>query len=280
DADVIPHETWLREIVEPLSDSRFMVSTGHRWYIPQNDNLGSLVRYLWNTAALVQLFFARMPWGGSRALRRTLFLDGRLSEYWRKAISDDMSLSNCVRDNNGITTFVPTLLMPNRETCSLKLFHSWVQRQLLCAKLYNPMWSIVIIQAFALVLPIAIAALLLLVGLFDQKYLVVCLNFASIMLYWIGVFFTIPIIEFVVNRKLRNKGELTPQRSIKSTFKLLVAVPLTQFVYVKALVSLYFLSKVQWRGVWYEVKKNKVIEMVEYKPFLDTEQKSYDLDSI
>ncbi|MDR0704344.1 MAG: glycosyltransferase family 2 protein, partial [Planctomycetaceae bacterium] len=52
DADTNPHPDWLRQLVEPLSDSRFAAATGQRWYIPVTSNPGSLVRYLWNAAAV------------------------------------------------------------------------------------------------------------------------------------------------------------------------------------------------------------------------------------
>jgi cellulose synthase/poly-beta-1,6-N-acetylglucosamine synthase-like glycosyltransferase len=60
DADAVPHRWWLRDLVAPLSDPRVGVATGNRWYMPEHANWGSLVRYLWNVGAVVQVWFNEM----------------------------------------------------------------------------------------------------------------------------------------------------------------------------------------------------------------------------
>src|SRR4029077_13226662 len=57
DADTIPHRTWLRELVAPLAAERVGAATGNRWYMPKEISWGSLVRYTWNSAAVVQMYF-------------------------------------------------------------------------------------------------------------------------------------------------------------------------------------------------------------------------------
>src|SRR5689334_19360483 len=36
DGDVLAHQTWLRELVEPLADPKVGASTGNRWYLPSD----------------------------------------------------------------------------------------------------------------------------------------------------------------------------------------------------------------------------------------------------
>ncbi|HBL44173.1 MAG TPA: glycosyl transferase, partial [Planctomycetaceae bacterium] len=35
DADVVPHRTWLRDLVQPLQDESVGVASGIRWYAPR-----------------------------------------------------------------------------------------------------------------------------------------------------------------------------------------------------------------------------------------------------
>jgi cellulose synthase/poly-beta-1,6-N-acetylglucosamine synthase-like glycosyltransferase len=61
DADVIAHPNWLRELVAPLMDERIGATTGNRWYMPQIGQWGSLVRYLWNTVAVIFMCIHQAP---------------------------------------------------------------------------------------------------------------------------------------------------------------------------------------------------------------------------
>ena len=69
DSDTIPHAAWLRELAAPLADPRVGVSSGNRWYMPAAATAGSLVRYLWNVAAVVQMYWYDIGWGGSLAIQ-------------------------------------------------------------------------------------------------------------------------------------------------------------------------------------------------------------------
>src|SRR5579862_9174839 len=65
DADVIPYATWLRDLVRPFHDARVGATMGLRWYLPETANWGSLVRSLWNAAAVSQMYAFHMTWAGS-----------------------------------------------------------------------------------------------------------------------------------------------------------------------------------------------------------------------
>jgi cellulose synthase/poly-beta-1,6-N-acetylglucosamine synthase-like glycosyltransferase len=52
DADVCPHPEWLADLVAPFADPVVGATTGLRYYQAAYSNAGTLVRYLWNLAAL------------------------------------------------------------------------------------------------------------------------------------------------------------------------------------------------------------------------------------
>ena len=271
DADTRPHPSWLRELVEPLSDSRYAAASGHRWYLPPKTDVGSLVRYLWNAAAVVQLYLYKMAWGGALVLRRNVFHEGRLLETWKKSFSDDMSVATTVRAVNGQTAFVPSLFMTNRETCGLHSFHRWVKRQLLCAKLHHPAWHAIATQGLLITAPLLAVIVLFFASLFFGQWGAAVLCLCSFALYWGGVCGTLPLMERGIRRKLRERNEPLERFSIRQTIKIFCMIPLTQAVYTSALIGVYFLKTVEWRGIWYEIGRDKTVKLVEYIPYSEVE---------
>ena len=266
DADTNPPRNWLRHLVEPLADQRFPVATGLRWYIPGRANVGSLVRYLWNAAAVVQQELYRIPWGGSLAIRREFLEQTNIPEKWRFAITDDTPIKNIARNAKGRVAVVPTLFMVNRETCRLRSFYHWVKRQMLMAKLYHPAWTLIWGQAVLISAPLVALTGTFLAGLFLHDGQVVLWSLLAFGFYWAGVFGTLPMIESVVRKIVRNNGEPVQKWSIQRTILTFAMIPITQGVYISALFRLCFLRRVEWRGVEYDIAGQQ-IRLVEYKPY-------------
>ena len=55
------------------------VASGNRWYMPAEATAGSLVRYLWNAAAVVQMYWYGIAWGGSLAFKTKLLREAGLA---------------------------------------------------------------------------------------------------------------------------------------------------------------------------------------------------------
>ncbi|MDR2438929.1 MAG: glycosyltransferase family 2 protein [Planctomycetaceae bacterium] len=267
DADVNPHSGWLRQLVEPLADPHFAVATGQRWYIPDTPNSGSLVRYLWNTAAVAQLYLYRIAWGGSLALRRELFTEGNLLDLWKKAFTDDAVVSESLKRIGSKIAFVPSLFMVNREICTLTSFHRWVKRQLLCVKLHHPVWNVVAFQGILITLPLLACTGLLVTGFWFWEKPLIYWNLGAFAVYWGGVFGALLIMEQAVRKCLRQRGEPLKHWTMNRIIRVLLLIPITQIVYTSALIQLYFLHRVEWRGVEYEIGHGKQIRLIEYKPY-------------
>jgi len=80
DADTSPHRTWLKELVMAMADDDVGAATGNRWYMPSRSSVGAVERYLWNAAAVVQMFCYSVPWGGTLAIKREVFRKCNLLE--------------------------------------------------------------------------------------------------------------------------------------------------------------------------------------------------------
>ena len=87
DADTVVHSNWLRELISPLSDPQVGLTTGNRWYLPQGRYWGDVVRYIWNVAAVVQMYFYQIPWGGSLAIKTEVFRQTQLLKKWEQVFA-------------------------------------------------------------------------------------------------------------------------------------------------------------------------------------------------
>jgi cellulose synthase/poly-beta-1,6-N-acetylglucosamine synthase-like glycosyltransferase len=266
DGDTNPPNDWLKRLVEPLSDPQFPAATGLRWYIPAQCNTGSLVRYLWNAAAVVQQELYRIPWGGSLALRRELFAESDLLERWKHSLADDTLVIYAVRQIQKKVAVVPSLFLVNRETCGLRSFHGWVKRQMLSAKFYHPAWAAVLAQAILITLPVLASMGSFVAGVILQNNEVAFWSVMSFVLYWAGVFGTVPMLESAIRRVVRQRGEVVESWSFYRTMLTFAMIPVTQGVYASALFWLHFLRRVAWRGVEYDITGGQV-RMIEYKPY-------------
>jgi len=75
DADGVVQKDWLSSLIEPLADQKVGAATGSRWFDPRERNPGSIVRQTWNAAALPQMNFYNIPWGGALAIKRSTIED-------------------------------------------------------------------------------------------------------------------------------------------------------------------------------------------------------------
>ncbi len=152
DADTIVHPNWLRELITPLADPTVGATTGNRWYMPERLSLGSLVRYSWNAAAVVIMYWCRIAWGGTLAIRRSVIDRADLLTRWQNAFCEDTMLFDTLRAHGLRQVFVPSLMMVNRENCTLRGVSAWITRQLLNSRLYHPGWLLTVMHCFATVL--------------------------------------------------------------------------------------------------------------------------------
>src|SRR3989449_6822651 len=140
DSDIRPAPDWLLQLVQPLADSTVGVPTGFRWYLPPRPTFWSLVRAEWNAASANVLFDPRrsFAWGGSCAVRKDLLVALRLEDRWRDVLSDDLILTQAVRDAGLKIAYVPAALVPTFEGADRATCTEWRFRQMTMATLYLP----------------------------------------------------------------------------------------------------------------------------------------------
>src|SRR5256714_1441547 len=151
DSDIRPAQDWLRQLVQPLADSTVGVATGFRWYVPPRPTFWSLVRTEWNAVSANVLFDPRraFAWGGSCAVRCDHLTALRLEDRWRGVLSDDLVLSQAVRDAGLKIAYMPAALVPTFEGATRPTCLEWCLRQMMMATLYLPIVRQYAAAAFA-----------------------------------------------------------------------------------------------------------------------------------
>lgn len=263
DADVIPHRTWLQELVTPLLQPGIGATTGNRWYAPGHRLWGSATRCAWSAAAIVQMYLFDIVWGGSMAIKTSTIRQTRLIERWALSFNDDLLVGHAVRESGLKLKFVPSLVMVNREECAVHSFRNWVTRQLVHTRFYHPHWPAVATfgMIITVMMPLALlfsAGALLLGDMASAAWAGGGLvGYLGIM---IGLYFG---MEWGVRGVVRKRGEPFE----RMTFSSLWAVPLAHGMYGAATVSAMFQRTVHWRGVTYRIHGPWKVEMLDYRPF-------------
>jgi len=267
DADTIPHRSWLRELVAPLADPDVAVAAGNRWYMPHEPTWGALVRYLWNASAVAQMYWSRFTWGGSLAIRREVLHQSDLLERWGRAFCEDTTIYDSVRSQGMRVAFVPTVMMVNRESCSLAEFFPWMRRQLLNGRLYHSSWPMLATHGVISTLALAGAAIVLAAALLTANWQAAAWVGGGLVLLQLSSGLLLAITESAVRKIVRGRGEPVRWLSAATAAKLALAIPLTQLVYAAGLLMLGNMRCVQWRGVRYQIANPWDVKLIDYRPY-------------
>ena len=267
DADTVVHRNWLRELVSPLAHPKVGATTGNRWYLPTGRYWGSLVRYVGNVSTVVQMYLFRIPWGGTLAVKTELLRQTGLLDKWGQAFNEDTMIRKVLQKHGMQVKFVPSLIMLNREECELPSLKYSLMRQLLCSRLYHPLWLAVISDAISSILQPTLVIVLFLAALLTGEWNVAALLFGCFSIYTLGLLFMMLVLEQGVQQVIRKHGEPMTKLSALTVVKMLIAIPLTQWVYGIAMVLSLGMRRVNWRGVSYQIKGPWGIRLVEYRPY-------------
>src|SRR5262249_43983692 len=109
-----------------------------------------------------QMYSYGIAWGGTLAVKTSVFRKSNLLERWSHAFCEDTMLFARLREMGLRSAFVPSLMMVNREACDIRGYFGWVRRQLLTARLYHPGWPAVVFHGIAISVTMGAGMVLLL----------------------------------------------------------------------------------------------------------------------
>jgi hypothetical protein len=263
DSDTIPHAAWLRELAAPLQDPRVGVSSGNRWYMPAAPTAGSLVRYLWNAAAVVQMYCYKIGWGGSLAIQAQLLRQSDLRERLANGFGDDTTICRCAQAHGYRVAFAPSLMMVNRETCSVKGVFGFLQRQLLAVRMHNPWWWAVVGHGVATTAVLGLSCLLGAVAAATASWTAAAWIGTAVAAYWASMVLLLLPLEWCARRIVRERGETITGLGAWGWFCTAGAVPLAQIVHFAALGAALIARTHRWRGVCYQFHGPSPVRVIE-----------------
>jgi hypothetical protein len=187
-------------------------------------------------------------WGGSCAVRTDDLSKLQLEERWRGVLSDDLVLTQSVRDAALRIAYAPAALVPTFEGASRAACLEWCLRQMTMATLYLPIVRRYAAAAFAVFDGSAILGLvsLILAALWGPAYLVP------------AVLLLIPVPTAIAKAALRRRALFSAAPSVASAWRVpgwrtaiaAVAVP---WVMAFGLLRTRHTTIVRWRGRVYDV---------------------------
>jgi cellulose synthase/poly-beta-1,6-N-acetylglucosamine synthase-like glycosyltransferase len=260
DSDIRPPKDWLRQLVQPLADTSVGVATGFRWYVPPRPTFWSLVRAEWNAVSANVLFDPRrsFAWGGSCTVRRETLSDIRISERWRDTLSDDLVLTQAVREAHLKIAYCPGCLVPTFEGATRKTCLEWCLRQMTMATLYLPIVRRYATAAFAVFngsLVLGIVSSLLSIGS-GPAYLIP----AALLL--------VPLPATIAKSFLRRRALLSAAPAVAaawnvSGWRTALAALAVPWVMAFGLLRTRDPRVVRWRGRDYDVTDPKHVRLVD-----------------
>ena len=237
---------WLRALVAPLSEPGVGASTGYRWFLPDPPDFWSLMRGVWDAVAAGTLGAGdnRFAWGGAMAIRKEVFFEVRVPEFWQGALSDDYALSQAVHAAGFSIAYAPGALTPCGEHITAGRFFGWIYRQMAITRIYAPrLWW-----------PGLIAHIFYCGGMAAS---VIASIRGNRLAEWALIAQVSPGMLKGLNRATLAKASLPEHEAWfkRHAWVHAIWVPLGTWVWLIALVSSAFARSIQWRGRRYALKR-------------------------
>ena len=276
DADVQPHRTWLTELTKPLSDETVGGVTGTQWFEPPaGAGLGTWLRSVWNGGATILTIHFANPWAGSFAMRRADLVASGLIERWQKSMVDDGPIRAAMQTIDKQIRFAPSLVMVNREYCTLGYTFRWAARMLTWSRLYESTFWITILHAlFSNAVMLANFAVLLagLLGWFPRAAIWISLVALILAGLQCAAAFCLSRSCVAASTKLRSE-ELSPLAGRHWLWAFACAAPAHMMFGWGCAVALRT-KEIAWRGINYRLKPRGEVERINYQPFAESKTKA------
>jgi cellulose synthase/poly-beta-1,6-N-acetylglucosamine synthase-like glycosyltransferase len=267
DGDVLAHKTWLRGLVEPLADPRVGASTGSRWYLPTDSGLGSMTRYFWNAAGVMQIWLNGFVWPGSMAFRSEALNKMDLASGLRNSLFDGPVAVRELRRAGYKTSLAPSVVVANREQISLGDFTSWVERQTLVASSLGTNWLLLGFTSAHLMICAFLPALLAGLAFANSETTILHWALLATAFYWFAMALSVFILECAIRSvSTLDQGEIR-WFSLPKALSAGPGLVLAHLVPLLAALRAINRKTISWRGIEYEIRGPDEVHMVNYTPY-------------
>ncbi|HEV8204093.1 MAG TPA: glycosyltransferase family 2 protein [Pyrinomonadaceae bacterium] len=247
DTDARPGPDWLRCLVAPLADETLGASTGYRWFVPSRGGVASRLRGVWNASvasALGSDTAKNFCWGGSTAIRRSVFENLALSERWRGTVSDDFTITRVLKEAKLPIHFTPHCLVASVGDCDFKELFEFTTRQIKITRVYaSHLW-----------LPLLLGSALFAIVFFGGVILLILSPSIALLLVLLIIFTLGATKSFI-----RWRAITIPLNHYRSSLNRDVLAhiflwPFASLLYLYNAIVAGFSRRITWRGITYELK--------------------------
>jgi cellulose synthase/poly-beta-1,6-N-acetylglucosamine synthase-like glycosyltransferase len=247
DTDARPGPDWLRCLVAPLADETLGASTGYRWFVPSRGGVASRLRGVWNASvasALGSDTAKNFCWGGSTAIRRSVFENLAVSERWRGTVSDDFTITRVLKEAKLPIHFTPHCLVASVGDCDFKELFEFTTRQIKITRVYaSHLW-----------LPLLLGSALFAIVFFGGVILLILSPSIALLLVLLIIFTLGATKSFI-----RWRAITIPLNHYRSSLNRDVLAhiflwPFASLLYLYNAIVAGFSRRITWRGITYELK--------------------------
>lgn len=256
DSDIEPDRDWLASLVAPLKDPQVAASTGYRWYFQTKPGLGPALQSAWNSAAGSVMFSPKWVylWGGSYAIRTDVLPTVSIEELWVRSLSDDMVMTQALKEAGLQVTFAPRATVANYTEASVGEVIRWTNRQACLALLYAPSMA-------GLTLPYVIHLASLALAIISLPLLQFPLAFLTLLL------FLSPLYAGIVKNAVRRWAFRRAMPAFRGHFGRHVGwyylgVLVLPFLMIYNVLKARRMTELRWRGKVYRFSSPEDVELV------------------
>jgi ceramide glucosyltransferase len=254
DSDGRPGAQWLRRLVAPLADAHLGAATTFRWYLPfgrgRRANLASAFLSAWNAAIVTMLgeHARNFCWGGGTAIRRQVFDETRVVDFWKGAVSDDYAMTRALQSANRQIVFVPECLTATFHDATARSLLEFTNRQMVITRIYSPrMWKLAALSHLLYSATLVYAAGIVIWSAEEERS-------------WRALTLVTMVIPLLAAAKgmLRAvaAAELLPDKAKQVRqwrWAWILLAPLVSFLYAWNTVVAACTRRIRWRGIEYEL---------------------------
>jgi len=195
-------------------------------------------------ASMISLFhsLSNYAWGGSTAIKKTLFEKLKIESKWKKGFSDDLILTEAVKKAVYKIKFIPQCIVESPAETSIKKFLQWGTQQFTWVRWYSPfIWFF------------GFCGMLLLQALIPLGFILIIIGFTIPGILMVSVIFFEMICgftEILVLRRLmcypkEKFGKITPYAFL---------MPFVYMLFAYSLILSSIKQEIKWCGKYYRKK--------------------------
>jgi ceramide glucosyltransferase len=239
DSDIKPHAKWLRHLVAGLSNKKVGATTGFRWFFPTN--LKTALISTWSMAAMTSLYhpLSNFAWGGSTAIKKTLFESLQIESKWRHGFSDDLILTAEVKKAGYQIRFIPSCVSESPVETNLKQFLDWATGQFTWVRWYSPViWVLSFIGMCVFQVLILFGFILLFIGYTLPGLLMISPLLLELLFGLLGFFVLRSLMKY-------------PKEKFGSVAPYVFFMPMVNILFSYNMLLSSVKKKIKWGGKYY-----------------------------